>query len=199
MTRRKMIIIAIVAFVFLAVVVITVSLLMRKSPEPLAPDNQPEQSQETPTEEETTHEEASHETGSDDHDHGDPYPADQLTQMRTNAQNAVEAYVGQPASESASDRKNRLEQYFASSSTIPKAKPPAANAYTVSTIVLESEFTPASKPTNVALDVFVKTNINSGYDAYSENQTWYVELTKEQGVWLVTTIKSSSRPYIEAQ
>lgn len=196
MTRKRIIVIAAAIFAVLAISV--AALLNKKSPEPLAataqqaPSTAPE---ETPGEQ--TPEPPVEETGHDDE--GEQYAESELSQMKRNAESATSAYLTQIADESKVDRRNRLEPYFVDGSNLPSSKLPVSEVYTVSLVVIESEFTKASKPTNIALRVYVKANINTGFDAYSENQTWIVELVKDQGVWLTSSIKQSTLPYIKAQ
>lgn len=195
MTRKRIIAIAIAVLTVLAIS--TVALLGKKSPEPLAVTGT-QQSQ--PTTPETPDEEAPEDPAELGHDHGgEEFPATELAQMKRNGESAVSAYTTQVADESKTNRRNRLDSLFIDGSAFPEKKAPVSEVYSVSSTILESEFTKASKPTNVALRVYIKANINTGFDAYKENQTWLVELTKQQNVWLTTSIKPSSLPYIEAQ
>lgn len=138
-------------------------------------------------------------TGHDDEHEGEQYPQAELDQMQGNAESGTKAYLTQVINETKTERKNRIDRYFTTNNPLLTAKVPRADVSTVSARILESEFTAASKPTNVALLVFADVNVNTGFDAYRENQTWLVELTREQGVWVIVTIKESDLPYVEPQ
>jgi hypothetical protein len=201
MSRRTLLIGAI-AVIVVVITIGVVSIATRPEPQMLElPSPQTEPQEQATTETPTGETEEDHEEHGGDY-HGATYEGEVLDSMFLNGRQAVLTYVQQPQGETKQERKNRLSPYFAPDSIVPTGNPPktAEGYFTQSVIILEANWILPKDPSNVAIIVYLKVNINTSFDSYEEHQTWITELVEQSdGAWLTKTIYPSNLPYIEAQ
>lgn len=193
MTTRGKITLVGSAFIVITSVVIAATILLHPSPRPTSVDATPSKSQ-PPSEPETTENTATDAAG-------EPFSAQSQEAIMQNAVNAAEAYVAQPLDEEPAARKGRLSQYFASDSPVIGAKPPVSSeSYTTYGVTtLQSDWYVSDDDDTLSVIVYLKVNVNTGFDTREDHQTWVVGLKRYGDRWLSTTITKSDLPYIQGE